>query len=198
MRIGDAACSADPLSSQGVQKAMVSAVQGSTVIHTILTRPANSEAAVEFNCTGLSQTVAHLGQVTANFYAEQGTYRDEPFWRQRASGSNEPSHLPPQTNEALPLMDGPRVRLSAEITVKDVPVIQGNVIVPSPAVHHPNLERPVAYLEDIPLASLLTDLVSDQTVNEMLRGWAGKLPLATGWNIMNWPWSRQLLVPSEA
>ena len=48
IRVGEASIAIDPLSSQGIQTALLSAVQGSAAVHTILTAGYDPLPAVEF------------------------------------------------------------------------------------------------------------------------------------------------------
>jgi flavin-dependent dehydrogenase len=48
IRVGEASFSIDPLSSQGVQEALVTALQGSAVVHTMLARSGDADAAIQF------------------------------------------------------------------------------------------------------------------------------------------------------
>ena len=69
IKVGDAAFAIDPLSSQGVQMAMMSAFQGSIAVHTLLTQPEQANAAIDFYRNKLQETVARSQTTAAQVYA---------------------------------------------------------------------------------------------------------------------------------
>jgi flavin-dependent dehydrogenase len=84
VRIGDAAFTLDPLSSQGVQSAIASALQATIIVNTLAKYPANSEAAMTFYRDRQKEKVQQHARKTALFYRERAAVCDQPFWRQRA------------------------------------------------------------------------------------------------------------------
>src|SRR5262249_27923310 len=70
IRVGEAACAIDPLSSQGVQTAMRSALQGAIVVHTLLACPANATAALEFYRRHQTETARRNHAWAAECYAQ--------------------------------------------------------------------------------------------------------------------------------
>jgi flavin-dependent dehydrogenase len=85
LRVGDAASVIDPLSSQGVYKALCSAVTAATVINTCLKKPEMECAALDFyNAEERRAYDGYSAGGVASFRAEQ-RWPDRPFWRTRHS-----------------------------------------------------------------------------------------------------------------
>src|SRR2546427_1784742 len=82
--VGDAGLFIDPLSSEGVHKAMASAITGAVVVNTILRRPAMTRHALSFyEETQRTTYDSHYSQ-SARYYQEEGRWPDHPFWQKRA------------------------------------------------------------------------------------------------------------------
>lgn len=84
IRVGEAAFTVDPLSSQGVQTAIASALQAAVVVHTMLLRPENTDLAVAFYQARQQAAAARHAFIAANLYAEVAAVRPTEFWRKRA------------------------------------------------------------------------------------------------------------------
>ena len=85
LRVGDAASVIDPLSSQGVYKALCSAVTAATVINTCLKKPEMELAALDFyNAEERRAYDGYSAGGVASFRAEQ-RWADRLFWKTRHS-----------------------------------------------------------------------------------------------------------------
>ena len=83
LRVGDAASVIDPLSSQGVYKALCSAVTAATVINTCLKKPEMESAALDFyNAEERRAYDGYSAGGVASFRSEQ-RWPDRPFWKTR-------------------------------------------------------------------------------------------------------------------
>jgi flavin-dependent dehydrogenase len=127
---GEAAVALDPLSSQGVQAAIVSGLQAATVATTWLRRPAEAAAATRFYVDRIAETAARNRAHAAAAYAAETARAALPFWRERAV-----------------IHDTPREPVSG-IRLTRVPVIAGPVIEVRRAVRRPGLARPLAVLAE--------------------------------------------------
>ena len=84
--VGDAGLFIDPLSSEGVHKAMASAITGAAVVNTILQRPTTAGHAIGFYAEGQEATYrAHYSE-SARYYREESRWPDQPFWQRRSQG----------------------------------------------------------------------------------------------------------------
>jgi flavin-dependent dehydrogenase len=176
VKLGEASLALDPLSSMGVQKAIQSAVTAAAAAHTILSG-GDSQAAVEFFRE--DQHASHrdheswIGEYSSQPSPEPG----DSFWRRRRSAQR-PARRPRVA--AMPLG---RLRLSPAVRILPTPCIVGDRVEMRPAVHHPNLRRPVAYLGGIELAPLLTN------------PWPASLPATKSAAVATWLVLNEILVP---
>ncbi|MBI3797991.1 MAG: tryptophan 7-halogenase, partial [Deltaproteobacteria bacterium] len=84
--VGDAGLFIDPLSSEGVHKAMASAITGAAVVNTILQRSTMAGHAIGFYTAGQEATYnAHYSE-SARYYREEGRWLEQPFWQRRSQG----------------------------------------------------------------------------------------------------------------
>ena len=83
--VGDAASTVDPISSQGIQKAMSSALAAGVVVQTILTRPDQAGMAIEFYQDREETTYRLHVDSLARLYSREGRWNDQPFWKRRLS-----------------------------------------------------------------------------------------------------------------
>lgn len=151
VKLGEAGLALDPLSSMGVQKAIQSAVTGAAAAHTILTG-GDSQAALDFFRADHSSSHREHESWVAGYSSEPPPGAGDSFWRRRRS-ARRPSRRPPVA--AVPLA---HLRLSPAARILPTPCIVGDRVEMRPALHHPNLRRPVAYLGGVELAPLLTSL----------------------------------------
>ena len=82
IKIGDRSFAMDPLSSQGVQAALRSAVHATAVIHTILSE-GDVEAGIEFYCQAQQGAVFQHRRIAAQLYKRQRRYHST-FWHDRS------------------------------------------------------------------------------------------------------------------
>jgi flavin-dependent dehydrogenase len=194
IRVGEAAVAIDPLSSQGIQTALLSAIQGAAAVHTILTTGCDPAAALAFYRQRLQTTAARSRAAAARLYRE---YPERtPFWMRRsiADGS---AALEERRQQARAIRELPsRLSVSRSLQIVGVPVLSGAFIRHARALHHPGLEEPVAYLAGTALAPLVLDMPGPSTPDEIMRRWCSLMPAQAAWNIMNWMFEVGILVPS--
>ncbi|MBI2374261.1 MAG: tryptophan 7-halogenase [Deltaproteobacteria bacterium] len=80
---GNAASIVDPLTSQGVYKALASGLAAAASLHTALTRPADAALALEYYDDAERRFYAEYTKQSARFSRASG-FPDEPFWSARA------------------------------------------------------------------------------------------------------------------
>ncbi|KYG06249.1 hypothetical protein BE21_35970 [Sorangium cellulosum] len=192
--VGEASFSIDPLSSQGVQVAMSSALHGAIAARTFLISPADAEAAVAFCVDRQREAVARSRRTAAQIYAEQGRFAERPFWARRARLAPENAD-PPARRPAPPLSLERRLRLSEALEIRPTPAIAGDVIRRVAALHHPALERPAAYLGDVALAPLLADVAAGRSAGGILARWTQRMPPRRGEAVLQFLWETGIVVP---
>jgi flavin-dependent dehydrogenase len=150
LRVGSACFTLDPLSSQGMIASITNALQAAAVTNTLLRHPAHAAHAVAFYGKRVDEVCASGARHAGAFYAEGAAHFHTPFWQRRASSPPEP-RLGVRSNR---VPDG-RLQLSTAAQLVLEPVLDGDRIVPQPALRGPALDRPVAYLSRMPVAQAL-------------------------------------------
>lgn len=190
IRTGEAAFSIDPLSSQGVQRAILSAIQGGAAVHTI--RSGHDCVAAMAFYRDRQQGAAQQADLNATRYYKESRYQTGQFWidRSRTIESAPPSIEPRyKTVNFLPS----HVRLSDVVQIVQVPVLSGNLIKRAPALSHPQLKQPIAFLNGIALAPLAADLVDGLAMEQVLARWTERMPSQIAWNIFRWMYACGIL-----
>lgn len=197
IKLGEACFSIDPLSSQGVQAAVRSGIQAAAVVNTLVRYPDDRQAAMEFYRQRQLETVDHHRRLAAHFYSEMAARRPQPFWQARAQG-----HLPAE--ETIPAAGMRRsfrqhelLRLSERAQIVQMPVLEHDWIVYRPAVQHPSLERPVAFLDEKPLGSLLEGLQQSEAACRILDRWSARIPPRKARQILDWLWEKGVVVGAD-
>ena len=198
IQVGEASFTIDPLSSQGVQAAMISALHGGAVVHTLLAYPAYRTAALDFYRARQQERVQQHSAWAAEFYARQPVFQDRPFWMARAQSPH--AAVAPRTSPAHPALAADcRIRLSKDARFIETPALRGDIIAPVLSLTHPALTRPVAYLGDTEVSPLLALIADGQSVQGILECWSRSIPRETGWQILQWVAARGIVEPlSEA
>jgi flavin-dependent dehydrogenase len=170
--IGDAALALDPLASQGVHHALLSAQQAGIAIHTTLVR-GDADLAEAFLTKRHDEALQqHLSACVA-FYQRQDIFQT-PFWKERANTVVLPTTRPSaQRITARALLDA-SLAICPRVRWETVPVITGNFVESRPALSHPHLSRPVAYLGNQAVGDLIADLPPRFSATWLLRQWFEK------------------------
>jgi flavin-dependent dehydrogenase len=192
IRVGEAAVAIDPLSSQGIQTALLSAIQGAAAVHTILTAGCDPEPALGFYRERTQQTAARSRAAAAGLYAEH--YGETPFWMRRSLAAGSAALKDRPHAQAIPALP-PRLGVARSLRIVDIPVLSGAFIRRARALHHAGLEEPVAYLGGTALAPLVLDMPGPSTPDEIMRRWSALMPAQAAWSTMNWMFVVGILVP---
>jgi flavin-dependent dehydrogenase len=196
IKVGDAALAIDPLSSSGVQKAIQGALSAAIVANTLLRRPERSEAALRFYRTSLVEASERHCCWAAGYYEKVAAQSGGPFWQDRAAG---PKQIAPPTRKPVDaaVLSATAVALSRDLEFVDLPCIDGDFVTVKPALRHPGLASPIAYLGGQELVPLLRNLPAGATPLEIARAWSDKMPLESGLAIAGWMVSTGILVRHE-
>lgn len=191
IRVGEAAFSIDPLSSQGVRAALLSSIQAAVAVHTLLTEPMSAELAVSFYAQRQRATADRQADEAARWYGEKLQQTDTPFWRDRGAPRPDDERAaaersPPAARTALVL--GPRASLH------DCAVLEGDLVRQRRALCHPSIAEPVAFVGGAPLAELLAKLEGGRTVGELMAAWTPALGSARAGQLLSWLWQRDIVV----
>ncbi len=193
IRAGEAAFSIDPLSSQGIQAAVVSAIQAGAAVHTLLSNPDDPAPALEFYAERQRAAVDRSALTASRLYGLRAGKGASPFWQCRSTtGSAPAANVPPPVPSGATLPAD--LCLSAALRIVDLPVLSGALIKRMPALDHPGLARPVAYLggvEVAPLASLAMQVFGRDRI---LALWENSIHPDTCREIMGWMYRLGLVV----
>jgi hypothetical protein len=192
--VGEAALALDPLSSSGVQKAIQTSLSGAIVANTLIKRPNSAGTAMAFYRTSLEEASTRHRIWAANYYAKAARSRPAAFWQARAAAEPEDAsdrHVP--STDPLRLSAQP-VGLSRDLVIAEVPCIDGEFVTLRPALRHPALASPVAFLGDQPLAPLMSDLRSGATLVEIAQAWSGRMPFKSALSIAIWLRNNGILI----
>jgi flavin-dependent dehydrogenase len=165
--VGDAASTLDPLCSQGVQKAIASALTAATAVHTLLVHPLRSEWVMEF-CRERERAgfLSHLA-ARSNYYRREQRFAERPFWKQRAAPEMSPGADPAAGRRQAALRSQDRITTGPAVQLHERPVIEGEFVELRPAVVSPQAGRGVRYCGDVCVPDLM-GLLSDQPALEVL------------------------------
>ena len=194
IRLGDAALAIDPISSSGVQKAIQSALSGAIVANTLVRRPEAGDLAMGFYRAQLSDASERHRRWAADHYGTAAASRGGRFWVERSVRREAEAPSPPLEPIDAGAMAAVSVVLSPEAAFIDTPCLEGDFVGVAPALRHPGLESPVAYLAGRALAPLLRNLPKGRTPLQLARGWSSQMPLESGLAIAGWLVSHGVLV----
>jgi flavin-dependent dehydrogenase len=125
--IGDAASFADPLSSFGIKKAMLSAWTGAVVVNTCLSKPHLADAAIGLHQARESGMWLDHAWKAAQSYGEAAAVFGCPFWQQRAVAPDNSLYRADQLEAAVQRLRraaSVRFRLIANVTCEPRPAIR--------------------------------------------------------------------------
>jgi flavin-dependent dehydrogenase len=191
IKIGEAAFTIDPLSSQGVQTAIGSALHASTVLNTIVRRPCNADAAVDFYRTRQRASAELHRAAAASFYADAADYYQTDFWIRRGARDRAPA---PETH-AYPDLPAPDtlVRLSPALKATTVPCLRGDYIVEQRGFTHPALSVPLVFIGDVAVAELLESVSYPTVARNLLKAWMPLVPAESAFEILCQMWAAGVL-----
>ena len=178
--VGDAGLFIDPLSSEGVHKAMASAITGAVTVNTILKRPSMAEYASGFYQEGQQRIYQlHYGQI-AQYYREEGRWPDQVFW-QRRSRSRVVQQMEDQAvdqldTEPLPPIDFgasqsrqiSRLHVGPGVSMEKRAVIEGQYVELREVVVTPENTRGFRFLGEVCVPLLLTLVTQRGEVSEVI------------------------------
>ena len=187
IKVGDAALTIDPLSSQGVQTAIGTAIHGAIVINTILDRPGETETAMDFYRRRVVDSAQFHAHTAAQQYWEQWTISPSSFWRKRATLDAAPEG---RTSTGLTSLDQP-VCVSRRATFTPVATATEKYVVESDGVV---LDGEIfCRLGEHSVSGLLSQISDTMPAREVLRNWSQQMPAGTALRILEFAWERGLL-----
>ncbi|MBZ9959320.1 NAD(P)/FAD-dependent oxidoreductase [Mesorhizobium sp. BR1-1-14] len=156
IRVGDALLSVDPLASNGLYIATLTAVQSARVINTLAHRPTDTQGALGFYAETQQDIAASCASVATDFYTGGPRSVSEP--------ENSFGHAHYRGMKSLTYMLAPKVRFES------VSVLVGDFILTMPGVAR-DAKRPLAMVMGVPIGRLLEPMVAGKTLKEAAQQW---------------------------
>lgn len=214
LRLGEAAFSLDPLSSTGVEKAMRFSLQAVIAINTIL-KTGQTNLAQAFYEDNMITSVSSHTHWTSNYYAQAWPGQEHAFWEERSVPYIGQPDIATAFYHRLkdkfvaPKEKGPdrqiniqqelqrlwheQVRLSPALVFREMPCVVDDILQLRTAIHHPNLEREIAYLEAVEISPLLSLPGNVTTFGDVIREWSQLLPFEQAVRIAFFLWDKDIL-----
>lgn len=218
IKIGEAAFTLDPLSSTGVEKAMRFSLQVAIAINTYL-KDLDSQHPKNFYEEKLIESVVNHAHWTADYYRNAWAYSEKSeFWMKRAGFQLEISKnktdftlkLEKEFNNNRPVFEkkqaepipvdyilyglwNEEIVVSSNVTFKAVYAIDNDCIVIKQALIHPNLEKPLVYLDQVELFSLFK-MMNGKAVSSIVANLNKFMAIERAKKILVFLLSNQLLV----
>lgn len=191
IRVGDAALTIDPLSSQGVQTAIGTAIHAAAVINTILDRPGDINMAVDFYRRRITESAQFHARTAAQQYREQWLFSPTPFWRARMAAEDVEER---RVSRKLVSLEQ-RMCISPRATFVPVSIVTERYIVESEGIA---LDGKVfSRLGEHDISKLLSEIPCVTSVRAVLEKWSQYVPPHSAVQILEWAWERGLLEGPE-
>jgi flavin-dependent dehydrogenase len=172
IKIGEAAFTIDPLSSQGVQTAIGTALHAAAVLHTISQRPENTRMALLFYNSRQRDAANLHAASAASFYARGAEFYGTGLWSRRATGSQGGVFKPAQTRRPATLPEADSlIKISCDTRIMSVPCLKEDFIVEACGLTHSNLDHSLVFVENGALVLLLKELTHPLRLRDLMERW---------------------------
>lgn len=219
IKLGEAAFTLDPLSSTGVEKAMRFSLQTAIAINTFFKQP-YSVNPISFYEENLIDAVVTHARWTKGYYAQAWPAKKETslFWQKRINfqpdvsapttpfvrrlqtrlnqSSPTPAQNPPAAipiNSILQFLWDKPVQLSPLLIIRNTFSISNDLVEEKEAIHHPALNTPLRYVDQIDIVPLLTN-PKWTTLGDFVQTCNRVMPLEQAKKIAAFLWYRNILV----
>jgi hypothetical protein len=191
IKIGEACYSLDPLSSTGVEKAVQTALQGASIVQTLLHFPERYELCARFYRERQAEAVTRHVRWNGEFHRQVERFADQPFWAARRAAT-EPAATPRRATRPLPA-PASRLRLAHGVSLAPEPCLADPFIESREGLRAPALERPVVFFEGVEIAPLLRSFADAPSGEQWLNQWAPQLSEARAERLAAWLWEHEIL-----
>lgn len=172
LKVGEAAFTIDPLSSQGLQVAMGSALHAAAVIHTMFARPNSMRIAMEFYRD--RQTGASLlhEESALEFYEEAASFHKTLFWMRRSKENL--SRIARRDVDPRCPLPAPDLMLtqSATLVTKNVPCLCNEFIEERQGLVCERSRRPLVFWGNVAVVPLWRQISWPTRASHLVRTWA--------------------------
>lgn len=136
----------------------------------------------------------------ADHYATVAVRRPSEFWQTRAEtplADDVRSAVMPREDVGAQMASGRAVAVSSDVQFLTVPRLGDEFVSVGPAIAHPLLDGPVAFVGGWELAPLLREVRAGMTPLEVVHVWKTRMPVESGIALAGWMLGRRILVPME-
>lgn len=187
IKLGDAALSLDPLSSQGVQTAIGTAVHAAIVLNTWLDRPDDRALATEFYRARIRESVEVHAAAAAALYRRHAAVVDTAFWRRRATAA------PPPREAIEPAW---HVRLADDLRFATVAIASDAYVERARGLTCGG--RSYAFIgPGLPLAPLLQQIGGPILARDVVARWAHQLAPTRALQVLQWAAAEGLIIQAS-
>ena len=156
-----------------------------------------------FRMEGLGETraliVMHDGKLAAERYGAHPLAETEPFWQNR--GAAQGTAATPATSSEVPAspisLDHP-LQLAEGVRILPLPVVTGDLISREPAITHPDWDRPIAFLRNMPVGRMLSDMRHDKSCRSVMAEWSRLYGQQSCKSAVSWLCGHGILISSQA
>ena len=171
--VGDAGLFIDPMSSEGVHKAMASAITGAVVVNTVLQRPALRHHAIGFYEESQQHTYDSHYRQAVQYYQEERRWVDHAFWHRRATIQiARPSQVNLTAPDARSSLSHPQsvssLCLAPGVSIAQRAVIEGRYIELREVVCSPHHPRGLRFLQGVSVPTLLRLVQTYGTIADVI------------------------------
>jgi flavin-dependent dehydrogenase len=193
VRVGEAAVSLDPLSSQGIQASLTAGLQAAIVVNTWLRRPRCAAAADAFYRDRHAEVIRRGESNRRQIYAEAAQRLGTAFWNERSAPPVQ-ADTSRAARRATPVPDPfARLQLAKGVRVRPAAIVRNDLAEFAPAVVGTDSEQAVAFLGDVPIGELAARLVAGAPAAELVRSWSETVGEARALRALAWMWQRGLV-----
>lgn len=190
IKVGDAALSLDPLSSQGIYTALGTALHAAVTVNTLIERPQDAALAIDFYEHRVRSSGRFHAQAASEFYARQARSVGSSFWERRARFSP-PSPPKERLSPQASVVPSPQVSYASVPVVADTHVTTCDGLLLS--------DKAYAFVADeILIAPLLKQIVTPLRALDVLQLWSRQLAPKQAMDVLHWAWSEGLLIRSAS
>ena len=194
IKVGEAAFAIDPLSSQGVQTAIGTALHAAAVVHTILRRPGDTRIAMKFYTLRQAEASDMHAKSAAALYAQAADFYGTAFWLRSINIGNEMStNNPMRATPAILPSPETRVQISPAVRIEPVPCVQSDYIVEMTGLVHSQSGHSIAFVGDMAVGPLLAELQEPLAGRDLVRRWSRKMAPEVAFKVFAQLWESGIL-----
>jgi len=192
IKIGDSAYNLDPISSQGVQKAIKSGVHGAAVVNTILSNKGTANVAIKYYQQMIRTEVQDHQRNAGRVYAEQDLFLNSDFWKIRQRSSY-PAN--PVSNLHLKIRSNDLMLKNSCYKEVEAGILHNDLIKPIRGLQRDGDKTTFVLLNEMPVEELVScchNLSASSSLQKLKEKYSLKHPM----KVLQWLVFHQLLIPA--